>query len=137
MRTGDVHDVQERPGSRQVKPGELYCARVVPAGDTMQIFGGVEPVAIGQRDALIRLLDEQPHPVALVGFLSGRFAPPVLQNTEGESMVLCEASLRVADPAALSEALNTADEPGADADTISPNMTLPVASQPTTGAVVP
>ena len=73
MRTGDVHDVQERTGSRQVKPGELYCARVVPAGDTMQIFGGVEPVAIGQRDALMRLLDEQPHPVALVGFLSGRF----------------------------------------------------------------
>ena len=59
VRTGDVHEVRERAGSRQVKVGELYCARVVPAGDTMQIFGGIEPVAIGERDALIALLDER------------------------------------------------------------------------------
>lgn len=106
VRTGDVHVVRERTASRQVKAGELYCARVVPAGDTMQIFGGIEPVSVGERDQLMALLDDVPHPVELVTFLSRRFAPPVLQNTEGESLVLCDATLRVGDPAGLAEALN-------------------------------
>jgi hypothetical protein len=106
VRTGDVHQVRERGGSRQVKPGELYCARVVPAGDTMQIFGGIEPVPVGERDRLIALLDDDPDPVELVAILSRRFAPPVLQNTEGESLMMCDATLRVHDPAGLTAALN-------------------------------
>lgn len=53
----------------------LLCARVVPAGDTVQGFGGIEPVAPDERDALIELLDAEPDPVELVGQLSGRFAP--------------------------------------------------------------
>jgi tetratricopeptide (TPR) repeat protein len=85
VRAGDVHEVRERPGSAQVKLGELYCARVVTAGDKMQIFGGIEPVSLGERDELIALLDNDPDPVELVAALSRRFAPPVLQNTEGES----------------------------------------------------
>lgn len=106
VRTGDVHEVRERAGSRQVKVGELYCARVVPAGDTMQIFGGIEPVSVGERDELIALLDDDPDPVELVALLSRRFAPPVLQNTEGESLVMCVATLRVDDSAGLIEALD-------------------------------
>jgi len=115
VRTGDVHDVRERTASKQVKVGELYCGRVVPAGDTAQIFGGLEPVVIGRRDALIALLDDEPDPVELVAFLSGRFAPPVLRNTEGESLVMCEATLRVADAAALSAALDDEFDPADDA----------------------
>lgn len=116
VRTGDVNQVRERAGSTQVKAGELYCARVVPAGETMQIFGGIEPVSLGERDELIALLDNDPDPVELVAVLSRRFTPPVLQNTEGESMVMCDATLRVADTAALIEALDDAydrddDEP--------------------------
>ena len=106
VRTGDVHAVRERAGSRQVTVGQLYCARVAPAADTMQIFGGIEPVSVGERDELIALLDEGADPVELVAFLSRRFAPPVLQNTEGEPLVTCEATLRVDDPAALAETLN-------------------------------
>jgi hypothetical protein len=71
VRTGDVHEVRERAGSRQVKVGELYCARVVPAGDTMQIFGGIEPVSLGERDELIALLDDDPDPLSS----SSRFCP--------------------------------------------------------------
>ena len=108
VRTGDVHQVRERAGSTQVKVGQFYCARVVPAGDTMQIFGGIEPVSLGERDELIALLDNDPDPVELVAALSRRFAPPVLHNTEGESMVMCDATLRVADPAGLIEALDDA-----------------------------
>jgi hypothetical protein len=106
VRTGDVHEVQEETASRQVRAGQLYCARVVPAAETMQIFGGLEPVAIGERDALIALLDDEPDPVELVAFLSRRFAPPQLRNTEGESLAMCDATLRLADPVAVSRALD-------------------------------
>ncbi|MGH3856732.1 MAG: SEC-C metal-binding domain-containing protein [Pseudonocardiaceae bacterium] len=106
VRTGDVHQVRERTASQTVKTGQLVCARVVPAGDTAQIFGGIEPVALHERDKLITLLDSEPDSLELVAFLTRRFAPPVLRNTEGEPLVRCVATLRTGDPAALSAALD-------------------------------
>jgi hypothetical protein len=41
-----------------------------------------------------------------VAFLTRRFAPPTLHNTEGHPLVLCETTLRTADPVALSAALD-------------------------------
>lgn len=108
VRTGDIHEVRERAGSTQVKVGQLYCARVVPAGGTMQIFGGIEPISLGERDTLIALLDADPDPIELIATLSRRFAPPVLQNTEGESLMMCDATLRVNDPVTLAKALDDA-----------------------------
>ena len=87
LRNGDVHEVRERTASRQLKAGQLICARAVPAGDSMQFFGGIEPIALHERDALIDLLDAEPDPVELVSTLSRRFAPPTLTNTEGEPTV--------------------------------------------------
>ncbi|OBG45153.1 zinc-binding protein [Mycobacterium alsense] len=75
VRTGDTHEVRERTASHRLQPGQLVCARVVPAGDTMQFFGGVEPVAAHERDALVELLDTRPDPVELVALLSRRLAP--------------------------------------------------------------
>lgn len=72
VRTGDTHEVREPAAGRQLKPGQLVCARVLPAGDSMQFSGGVEPVALHERDALIDLLDTEPDPVALVAQLSRR-----------------------------------------------------------------
>jgi hypothetical protein len=98
VRNGDTHDVRERTASRHLKAGELICARVVPAGDSMQFFGGVEPVALHERDALIDLLDSEPDPVELMTALSRRFAPATLTNTEGEPLVICETTVRLSDP---------------------------------------
>jgi tetratricopeptide (TPR) repeat protein len=106
VRTGDVHDVRERMASRQLKTGTLICARVLPAGETEQIFGGIEPVALHERDELIALLDSTPGPITLISFLTRRFASPALQNTEGEPLVLCEVTLRTDDPAALAAGLD-------------------------------
>lgn len=106
VRTGDVHEVQERSASRMVKAGEFYCGRIVSAGDAMQIFGGMEPVALNQREALLALLDDEPDPVDLVEYLSGWLAPPRMTNTEGEPLLLCDATLALADPDALTEALD-------------------------------
>jgi tetratricopeptide (TPR) repeat protein len=108
LRTGDRLTVRERLGSRQLRPGMLLCARLVPAGDTTQCFGGLELVELFQREGLLALLDNEPSPEGLVAFLSARFAPPQLQNTEGEPLVFCETVLRTPDPTALAEALDRA-----------------------------
>jgi SEC-C motif len=106
VRTGDVHQVRERTASQALQAGALVCTRVVPAGDTTQIFGGIEPVALHERDELIALLDSGPDPLDLIAFLTRRFAPVALHNTEGDPLVLCQATLRASDPAALSAALD-------------------------------
>ena len=69
VRTGVTSDVQEMAASRQLTSGQLICARVLPIGDTLQFFGGVEPVALHERDALIECLDAQPDPVTVVAQL--------------------------------------------------------------------
>lgn len=106
VRTGDTHEVLERTASRQLKTGQLICARVVPVGDALQFFGGIEPVALHERDALIDLLDSEPGPVELVAQLTRRFAPPTLTNTEGELLALCQATVRVSDPHEIVAALD-------------------------------
>jgi hypothetical protein len=106
VRTGDTHEVRERAASRQLKPGQLVCARVVPAGDSMQFFGGLEPVAVHERDRLIDLLDTGPDAVTLVAQLSRRFAPPALANTEGDPLALCEATVHFVDPTGIAAALD-------------------------------
>lgn len=75
LRTGDRHEVTEHTASIRLQVGDLFCARVVPAGSTTRIFGGIEPVSQDQRAALIDLLDsEATDPDELVAFLSARFA---------------------------------------------------------------
>lgn len=93
IRTGDIHEVRERTASRQLQAGQLICARVVPAGDGMVMYG-LEPVDLRERDALIELLDVEPDAVTLVAQLTRRFAPPKLVNTEGDPMVLCTATVQ-------------------------------------------
>ena len=110
VRTGDRVDVRERTASRSLTPGQLLCARVVPAGDTMQFVGGIEPVELHQRDALIELLDSGPDPFELVAHLSARFAPPTLVNTEGEPLLVCEATVAVPDPDPVPAVLDAAYE---------------------------
>lgn len=105
VRNGDVHEVRERTASRQLKAGQLICARAVPAADSMQFFG-LEPIALHDRDALIDLLDVDPDPVELMAALSGRFAPATLTNTEGEPLVICEATARPGDPDSVAAALD-------------------------------
>jgi hypothetical protein len=83
VRTGDRHDIRERTASAGLQTGQLLCARALPVGDTMQFFGGAEPVAPRERDALLELLDSGPDEVTLVAQLSRRFAPPTVTNTEG------------------------------------------------------
>ncbi len=130
VRTGEVHQVRERTASQSFTAGALVCARVVPVGDTTQIFGGIEPVALHERDELIALLDSGPDPLDLVFFLTRRFAPPTLQNTEGDPLVLCETTLRTSDPAALTIHTNSEARIDRVLDTVHPlDPTLTIVNQ--------
>ncbi|MGH3669857.1 MAG: SEC-C domain-containing protein [Pseudonocardiaceae bacterium] len=120
VRTGDVHQVSERTASKALTAGTLVCARVVPAGDKTEIFGGIQLVALHKRDELIALLDSGPDPLDLVAFHTRRLAPPALQNTEGDPLTLCQATLQTSDAAALSVAL---DETYQRDDTDAPQWT--------------
>ena len=106
LRTGDTYQVRDRTASRNLEPGMLICTRVVPAGDTMQVFGGIEPVTLQDRDALLDLLDDEPEPEDLVAFLARRFAPPTLANTEGDPLVFRDVVLTVSEPDGLAAALD-------------------------------
>jgi tetratricopeptide (TPR) repeat protein len=107
VRTGDRHDVRERTATHELRPGMLMCGRVAPAGDTMQLFGGGEIVEFHHRDALLELLDSHPDPWELVSFFAGLHAPPELRTMDGEPLVMCTASLKAADVAAVAAALDT------------------------------
>jgi tetratricopeptide (TPR) repeat protein len=112
LRTGARVNVRERRGSTAVREHMLVCARFVPAGDTVQCFGGMEPVELHQRDGMLALLDSEPEPEALLEALSARFAPPQLENTEGDPLVQCEATRRSVAPAGLAVAQVETDEGG-------------------------
>ncbi len=83
MRTGDVQEVRAPAASERVQPGELYCTRVLPAGDTLQILGGLEPVSPEDCDSLLALLDDQADPMEIVEFLSRGSAPLEPEDTDG------------------------------------------------------
>lgn len=68
VRTGDTHEVRGPAGG--LKAGQLVCARVVPAGEAMACFSGLEPVEPNARDPLIELLDSEPDAVTLMAQLS-------------------------------------------------------------------
>ena len=107
VRTGDRQQVTERTASTQLRVGDFFCARVVPAGTTMQIFGGIEPIAPAQRGRLIELLDsDATDPAELVEFLSARLAPTRLGTTDGHPMIACRAVFEVADTAGIRRKLS-------------------------------
>ena len=115
VRTGDRHDVTERTASRSLKTGEFICARVVPAGSTVQIFGGIEPIALGQREALLQLLDSDDlDPADLIDFLSARHAPPTIVTSDGEPMVVCEATFSIDDVGTLRRSFDNRYGPSTD-----------------------
>jgi len=100
--------------------GPMPGCRVLGADGVELMFGGVEPVALHERDDLIALLADGPDPVELVTFLSRRFAPPQLSDTEGDPLVACEATVSSPDPVALAGALDETydreDDDGGDED---------------------
>jgi hypothetical protein len=127
IRTGDRQDLADKALSRSVRKGDLACTRLLPVGDTVEIFGGVEPVPLHLLDWSLQALDGQngddADPHRMMEMLSARFRPPTLNTGEGDPLVLCSAEFDVdlSDTGSLTTALDEnyglADEPRAlDAD---------------------
>ena len=112
VRTGDRHDLADKALSRSVREGDLACTRLLPVGDTVEIFGGVEQVPLHLLDWTLEALDgrtgEDPDPHRMMEVLSARFRPPALSTGEGDPLVLCAAEfdLALSDTDSLATALD-------------------------------
>lgn len=72
VKSGETTRVVADDQGPELKVGGLYCARIVPAGDTMQIFSPMVPVPPKQLDHLKDVLSGQPSPVELIDALKHR-----------------------------------------------------------------
>jgi len=89
--TGDIVTVFDETASQHLRPGKLILARVAPAFGEDRIIGEPVAVDIRHRDLTIRLLDGSPTAEDFAHWYGLLAAPPHLQTTEGQPMVLCRA----------------------------------------------
>ena len=101
VRSGELTDIQERLGSRDVSAGQLMCARAVPDGRGHRLVGAVIEVPPGREDAFLDIVDD-PDPTSLADRLLSLMAaasrPPELTTTTGEPMAFCTSVWSVEDP---------------------------------------
>jgi hypothetical protein len=110
LRTDAVTEVRSLDASEDLSVGELVLAHVVPAGAVHAFVGGLVPVSLKMRDGLLQLLDTRPDGTELAAFLGQYLSTPAhVTNTEGEDLLLCETTYRLADPAAVAAALDAHD----------------------------
>ncbi len=84
---GERTYVHEVLGSTQVHEGMLFVTLVLPIDDAaFGFFGGIEPIAMTQRDKVIKLLDGGAEPLALVAAMTDRFAPMQFNTSSGEQL---------------------------------------------------
>ena len=69
VRTGECHQVNGQSAGRQLWPGQLVCARVMPDGAGLH-FIALQLISAEQCGPLITLLDTDPDPVELMAQLS-------------------------------------------------------------------
>ena len=104
LRTGDHLVVTNTRSDRATPPGELLLGRPLPVDDTWRAYSGFVSVPDSMRDELLAALDD-PDPFAIAELIGRCFAPPTLQNTDGEALVFHELHYRVDDPDATARAL--------------------------------
>ncbi|KZM75453.1 YecA family protein [Nocardia terpenica] len=74
LRTDEHHIIASPFASHHLHQGQLYCCRLVPAGEEMIAGGSFEPVTDEQCEGLFALLDDETtEPDQLIEFLSTRF----------------------------------------------------------------
>lgn len=114
MHVRDVRDgsrmfVHERLGSRDVYEGMQFSALLLPTDDEhWGFFGGIEPVRLDQRTAVLALLDNNADEYDIVEYFTRRQAPPTMRTTTGEDFVVCETVIRVQGKGALIAPLKSA-----------------------------
>jgi hypothetical protein len=116
VRTGDVLDVPERLGTRNMTVGRYVLARPLPTGSaTFTFFGGITKVPDTMVGRFCDLLDEEPTAGQLMQLVAEAESPPMLANSEGHATAFHETTWRLVDGAAAAGTLDTVFEP-ADGD---------------------
>lgn len=109
LRTGDVRDVDEKTASRTLKVNDLVACRVMPAGDSWQIFGGAEPVPMRFRDQTLTALDTR-EAFAILDALNLPYLRPKLANRDSDAFVFHETLVRIRSVATATKKLDQAFE---------------------------
>jgi hypothetical protein len=96
LRTGDHLMVTNTSANNETRPGWLMVGRPLPIDDTWRAFSGFVRIPDSLRDEVLDALDgDDPFEVAAV--IGRSFAPPQMQNTDGEPLRFHELRYRVAD----------------------------------------
>ncbi len=105
LRTGDSVDVKERTFSRDGKPGQLICARVVPVGESYQLVGAPIRVRPGRETELVQILDVGDAD-ELVEFVARDERPLSMVTRESEPLIECRRVFAIDDPGAARSVLD-------------------------------
>jgi hypothetical protein len=97
LRTGDRIVVTNVTPSATTRPGALLLGRPLPVGDTFRAFSGFVHIGGALRDEVLHALDEA-DPFVLAALIGAAWAPPEIQNTDGEPTVFHELVYRLPDP---------------------------------------
>ncbi len=104
LRTGERITVTNTNADAQTRRGELMLGRPLPVGDTWRAYTGFVKVG-ALRDEILDALDH-PDPFEIANVIGRCFAPPRLQNTDGEPLEFHELVWELADPEAARRALD-------------------------------
>ncbi len=108
LRTGERITVTNTNGDEMIRPGTLLLGRPLPVDDTWRAYSGFIRIPDVLRDAMLGALDRG-DPFEVAALIGRSFAPPELQNTDREPIVLHELRYTVADAAGCARLLAASD----------------------------
>jgi hypothetical protein len=104
LRTGEHITVTNTNAESQTRRGELMLGRPLPIGDTWRAYSGFVKASEALRDEILDALDD-PDPFDIAELIGSCFAPPQMQNTDGDPLQFHELVWNLSDAAAARQAL--------------------------------
>lgn len=108
VRSGDRIEVTNVSDDGHSRPGTMLLGRPLPVDDTWRAYSGFLPVPVSLVPHVIDALDSG-DAFAIASIIGRCFAPPTVQNTDGDSLYFHEITWRVADAAAAAAVLDGSD----------------------------
>jgi hypothetical protein len=107
IRTGEAITVTNTTPGKETRPGLYLLGRPLPIDNTWRAYTGFVLLPPAMLDYAMVVLDEG-DPDEVAGLVGSTFAPPQLQNTDGEPIVTHEIIWEITDPKTAATALQAA-----------------------------
>jgi hypothetical protein len=107
IRTGETITVTNTTPGKETRPGMYLLGRPLPIDNTWRAYTGFILLPPVMLDYAMVVLDEG-DPDEVAGLIGSTFAPPQLQNTDGEPIVTHEIIWEITDPKTAATALQAA-----------------------------